>query len=73
MKPLVEDKCMPAEVVDVEKFVALSAKAKCCNVKRLKDVVKLKLRTPSRLYTLKVEPLKADELIKKLKCEIEEV
>jgi hypothetical protein len=73
MKPLTEDKCMPAEVIDVEKFVALSAKAKHCNVKRHKDIVKLKLRTPSQLYTLKVEPLKADELIKKLKCEIEEV
>jgi hypothetical protein len=64
---------MPAEVTDVEKFVALSAKAKGCYVKRLKDVVKLKLRTPTQLYTLKVEPLKADELIKKLKCEIEEI
>ena len=73
MKPLTEEKSMPAEISDVEKFVALSAKAKRCNVKRLKDVVKLKLRTPTRLYTLKVEPLKADELIKKLKCEIEEV
>ena len=73
MKPLIEDNYMPAEVIDVEKFVALSAKAKHCNVKRLKDVVKLKIRTPSQLYTLKVEPLKADELIKKLKCEIEEV
>jgi ferritin-like protein len=64
---------MPAELSDVDEFVALSAKAKHCNVKRLKDVVKLKLRTPSRLYTLKVEPLKAEELIKKLKCEIKEV
>ena len=64
---------MPAEIIDVEKFVALSAKAKRCNVKRLKNVVKLKLRTPSQLYTLKVESLKADELIKKLKCVIEEV
>jgi large subunit ribosomal protein L38e len=64
---------MPTEVNDVEKFVALSAKAKGCNVKRLKDVVKLKLRTPNQLYTLKIEPLKADELIKKLKCEIEEI
>ena len=64
---------MPAEITDVEKFVALSAKAKGCNVKRLKDIVKLKLRTPSQLYTLKVEPLKADELLKKLKCEIEEI
>jgi large subunit ribosomal protein L38e len=64
---------MPTEVNNVEKFVALSAKAKGCNVKRLKDVVKLKLRTPNQLYTLKIEPLKADELIKKLKCEIEEI
>jgi ferritin-like protein len=64
---------MPAEINDVEKFVSLSANAEYCSVKRLKESVKLKLRTPSKLYTLKVEPLKADEIIKKLKCEIEEV
>ena len=64
---------MPAEILDVEKFVAMSARAKYCTVKRLKEAVKLKLRTPSKLYTLKVEPLKADEIIKKLKCEIQEL
>jgi ferritin-like protein len=64
---------MPSEILDVEKFVAMSAHAKYCAVKRLKEVVKLKLRTPSRLYTLKVEPLKAEEIIKKLKCEIQEL
>jgi ferritin-like protein len=64
---------MPAEILDVEKFVAMSARAKYCAVKRLKETVKLKLRTPSRLYTLKVEPLKAEEIIKKLKCEIQEL
>ncbi|HKZ88486.1 MAG TPA: 50S ribosomal protein L38e [Candidatus Bathyarchaeia archaeon] len=64
---------MPAEISDVEKFVAMSAKAKRCSVKRLKGTVKLKLRTPNQLYTLKVEPLKADEIIKKLKCAIEEL
>jgi large subunit ribosomal protein L38e len=64
---------MPSEIHDVEEFVSLSANAKYCSVKRLKENVKLKLRTPSKLYTLKVEPLKADEIIKKLKCEIEEV
>jgi ferritin-like protein len=64
---------MPSEILDVEKFVAISARAKYCAVKRLKETVKLKLRTPSRLYTLKVEPLKADEIIKKLKCEIQEL
>ncbi len=64
---------MPAEILDAEKFVAISARAKYCEVKRLEEAVKLKLRTPSRLYTLKVEPLKAEEIIKKLKCEIQEL
>ncbi|MCW3995709.1 MAG: hypothetical protein NWE98_06125 [Candidatus Bathyarchaeota archaeon] len=63
---------MPTEITDVEKFVAMSAKAKQCQVKRLKETVKLKLRTPSQLYTLKIEPLRADEIIKKLQCEIKE-
>jgi ferritin-like protein len=63
---------MPAEITDVDKFVELSAKAEHCTVKKLKETVKLKLRTPKKLYTLKVEPLKADEIIKKLKCTIEE-
>jgi ferritin-like protein len=64
---------MPSEIFDAEKFVAMSANAKYCSVKRLKETVKLKLRTPSRLYTLKVEPLNAEEIIKKLKCEIQEL
>ena len=64
---------MPSEILDVEKFVTMSARAKYCAVKRLKETVKLKLRTPRKLYTLKVEPLKAEEIIKKLKCEIQEL
>lgn len=64
---------MPSEMFDVEKFVAMSAKAEFCLVKRLEDVVKLKLRMPNMLYTLKVKPLEAEEIIKKLKCEIEEL
>ena len=67
-----EDKPMPSEITDVEKFVAISAKAKQCQVKRLKDTVKLKLRTPGQLYTLKIEPLRADEIIKRLQCTIVE-
>jgi ferritin-like protein len=63
---------MPSEITDVDKFVALSAKAKYCSVQRLKDSVKLKLRTPNQLYTLKIEPLRSDEIIKKLQCEIQE-
>lgn len=66
-------KTMPAEITNAEEFIEMSANAKFCAVKRLKSSVKLKLRMPSRLYTLKVEPEKAEETIKKLKCEIEEV
>jgi ferritin-like protein len=64
---------LPAEIADAERFVAISERADYCAVKRLKDVVKLKLRTPNKLYTLKVEPLKAEELIKRLQCEIREI
>jgi len=69
---LAEETGTPTEITDVEKFVALSARAKYCYVQRLKDTVKLKLRTSSQLYTLKIEPLRVDEIIKKLHCEIQE-
>jgi len=64
---------MPEEVFDSEKFVQISERAEYCAIKRLKKVVKLKLRTPKRLYTLKVDPIKAEEIVKKLRCEIREV
>jgi ferritin-like protein len=64
---------VPAEIKDAEQFVKISERAEYCAVKRLKDVVKLKLRTASRLYTLKVEPMKAEGIIKKLQCEIREI
>jgi hypothetical protein len=66
-------KSMPTEITNAEKFIEMSAKAKFCAVKRLKSSVKLKLRMPSQLYTLKVETGKAEETIKKLQCEIQEV
>jgi len=64
---------MPSEIFDPEKFVEMSGRAEYCAVKRLKDVVKLKLRTSKRLYTLKVEPARAEDIIKKLQCEIREI
>lgn len=66
-------KCMPSEIFEMERFVTMSARAKYCSVKRLKDVVKLKLRMPGNLYTLKVPVGKVDEVIKKLQCEIQEL
>jgi len=64
---------MPEEVFDLDEFVKLSQRAKYCAVKRSEKSVKLKLRTPKTLFTLKVNPLDADEVVKKLKCEIREI
>jgi ferritin-like protein len=43
---------MPAQISDIEEFVRISERAEECRVKRLEDLVKLKLRTPSKLYTI---------------------
>jgi len=64
---------MPEEVFDVDKFVEISERAEYCNIKRLKRMVKLKLRTSRKLFTLKVDPTKAEEVVKKLRCEIREI
>lgn len=64
---------MPSEITDIDKFVSMSGKAKKCLVKRSKDGVKLKLRTPNQFFTLKIESIRADEIIKKLQCEIKEI
>jgi len=64
---------MPAEIFDVEEFIRISEHASECRVKRLEDVVKLKLRTPSKLYTIKLDVAKAEDALKKLKCTVVEV
>lgn len=64
---------MPAEITNTDEFIGLSEAALECRVKRSKDVVKLKLRTPGRLYTHKVKVDRADDVIRRLKCEIVEV
>ncbi len=63
---------MPTEVLDIEEFLRISERANYCAIKRLEKIVKLKLRTPKSLYTLKVKPSQAEEIIKKLSCEIRE-
>ena len=64
---------MPIEITNTEKFIQLSEHATFCAIKRLPKTVKLKLRTPKILYTLKIDPTKAEEIIKKLHCEIREI
>jgi len=61
---------MPTEVFDTEEFIRISERADYCLVKRTGDVIKLKLRTPRRLYTLKVSPEEADAIISRLRCEV---
>jgi len=61
---------MPSEVADTEEFVKLSERASECRVKRLKDIVKLKLRTPKQLYTIRLDPDKAAEVLKLVRCEV---
>ncbi len=64
---------MPKEISNVDEFIKLSEKGEICRIRKYDDVVRLKLRTRRTLYTLKLEPAKLDEVVKKLKCETEEV
>lgn len=64
---------MPVEIFDADKFIKIAERAEYCNIKRLERVVKLKLRTSSKLFTFKVNPTKAEEIVKKLQCEIREI
>jgi len=64
---------MPAEVLDVELFMKLAEEAEVCRVVRSGNEVKLKLRTPRKLYTMKMESPRADELLKSLKCKVVEL
>jgi ferritin-like protein len=63
---------MPAQTDDIEEFVRISERAEECRVKRLEDVVKLKLRTPGKLYTMKLNAEQAAETLKRIKCEVVE-
>jgi hypothetical protein len=64
---------LPKEIKDPERFLEISEKANECRVKRLEDSVKLKLRTPSVLYTFRAEPSEADRLLKSVKCKVVEL
>ena len=63
---------MPKQIHDVDKFLEMTEDAVECRVKRGKDQVKLKLRTKGYLYTLIVEPQKAEEILEQVKCQVVE-
>jgi large subunit ribosomal protein L38e len=64
---------VPREIFDEEKFLELSEFAIHCRVKRLKDLVKLKLRTKKILYTYKTDPVTAERLLRNITCDIIEL
>jgi large subunit ribosomal protein L38e len=59
---------LPKEVFDPDEFLELAEKASECRVKRLGDVMKLKLRTRRQLYTIKLETAEGEELLNKIGC-----
>ena len=63
---------MPKQIYDVDKFLEMSEDAEECRVKRGSNQVKLKLRTKRYLYTIIVEPQKAEEIIQQVKCQVVE-
>ena len=66
------NRIMPTELKDADEFVKISERASECRVKRLSDIVRLKLRTSRQLYTIKVDPEKAAELLKQIRCQVVE-
>ncbi|NVM01487.1 MAG: hypothetical protein HWN67_04085 [Candidatus Helarchaeota archaeon] len=64
---------MPKTIQDIKEFIEISKHATECRIKRKKEAVKLKLRTKKALYVLKIEPNEAEEVIKKINCQIIEM
>jgi len=64
---------MPREIFDEGKFLEISEFAIHCRVKRIKEVVKLKLRTKKILYTYKTDPTTAERLLRNISCDIIEL
>lgn len=64
---------MPQEIFDAEKFLEIAERSRECRIKRLGEVVKLKLRTSRRLYTIKLPRREAEALLNKIRCEKVEV
>ncbi|TFG31901.1 50S ribosomal protein L38e [Candidatus Thorarchaeota archaeon] len=63
---------MPKQITDVEKFLEMTEDAEECRVKRSSENVKLKLRTARYLYTIVLEPQKAEQVLQQVKCQIVE-
>jgi len=58
---------VPRQVFDEEEFLKLAERAREIRVVKRSDYVKVKARLPSCLYTLVLEPDKADSLLERVK------
>ena len=64
---------LPKEIFSEEEFIKISDRAVHCRVKRVKDTVKLKLRTKKSLFTFKTDPSSAERLLRDVGCDIIEL
>ena len=64
---------MPKQIFNEEDFLKYSEVAVHCRVKRVKDTVKLKLRTKKYLFTFKTDPTTADRLLRSISCDVIEL
>lgn len=64
---------MPREIQSEEEFLEIIERASEIRVKRLPDTVKLKLRTPSYLYTYVCDPGTAERILAGMKLPIIDV
>lgn len=53
---------MPEEIKDLNKLDDIIARSTECRVKRIGDFVKMKFRTKSKLYTIKVSVNEAEAI-----------
>ena len=61
---------MPKELFDEKEFLEIAkSRANLCRIKKKGEFVKLKLRTPGRLYTYKTTTEKAEALLKQIEIE----
>jgi large subunit ribosomal protein L38e len=64
---------LPKQIYNEEDFLKYSEVAVHCRVKRIKDKVKLKLRTQKYLYTFKTDPATAERLLRSITCDVIEL
>lgn len=61
---------MPQEIFNENDFLEIArTRASVCRIKRTSEAVKLKLRTPKKLYVYKTTPEKAEILLRNIEIQ----